>query len=274
MTVQVAALHVYPVKSCKGIALNSVQLTPTGFSSDRHWMVVDPEGNFLTQRDLPRMAAIEPTSLPNGLRLSAPGMSAIEFITGDEHSERAVIVWRDTLLALDAGDPVAQWLSQFLQVAVRLVRFHPNARRVSSREWTGDIESLNQFSDGYAMLAIGEASLADLNGRLPNSIAPLPMNRFRPNIVLAGLDAYAEDRIHELHAGNVRLRIVKPCTRCKITTTDQLSGQVCGDEPIKTLKSYRWDVTLRGVAFGQNVILAAGAGCTLAVGQELAPVWK
>jgi uncharacterized protein YcbX len=241
-------------------------------------MVVGPEGKFLTQRELPKMALIAPTIIDDaklkGLRLVAPGMPEMEVFVGNDAQERSIEVWRDTLIARDAGDRVALWLSRFLQTNVRLVGFHPNARRVSSREWTGDIESLNQFSDGYAMLAISEASLADLNSRLPGSMSPLPMNRFRPNIVLSGLDAYAEDKIQELQAGDICLRIVKPCTRCKITTTDQTSGTVIGDEPIRTLKSYRWDAALRGVTFGQNVILAAGSGSVLSVGQELRPIWK
>jgi len=279
MTVRVAALNIYPVKSCKGIALANARLTPAGFYSDRAWMLVNPQGKFLTQRELPRMALIEPSLMESaergsGVRLAAPGMSVIEVFPGDQHQERKVVVWRDTLTALDVGDFAAEWLSQFLHTAVRLVRFHPKARRISSREWTGEIESLNQFSDGYAMLAISEASLADLNARLPNPMTPLAMNRFRPNIVLSGLDAYDEDRIQELHSDDVRLRIVKPCTRCAITTTDQLTGEVCGDEPIKTLKSYRWDAALRGVTFGQNVILIRGDGKLLSVGQDLVPIWK
>jgi uncharacterized protein YcbX len=279
MTVCIAALNVYPVKSCKGTALVTARLTPAGFYSDRAWMLVNAQGRFLTQREMPRMALIESSVIESavqgsGVRFAAPGMSAIEVYSGDQDQERTVVVWLDTLTALDVGDVAAEWLSKFLHMAVRLVRFHPKSRRISSREWTGDVESPNQFSDGYAMLAISEASLADLNARLPSSMAPLPMNRFRPNIVLSGLDAYAEDRIHELHTDDVRLRVVKPCTRCAITTTDQLTGEVCGDEPIKTLKSYRWDAALRGVTFGQNVILMLGAGRTLSVGQELVPIWK
>jgi uncharacterized protein YcbX len=241
-------------------------------------MVVCPEGKFLTQRELPRMALIEATTISGtqqqGLRLVAPGMTELEVFLSNDAGERTIEVWRDTLLARDAGDGVALWFSQFLKKSVRLVGFHPNARRVSSREWTGDIESLNQFSDGYAMLAISEASLVDLNSRLPSSVSPLPMNRFRPNIVLSGLAAYAEDKMFELHAGAIRLRIVKPCTRCKITTTDQITGAVSGDEPIRTLKTYRWDAALRGVTFGQNVIVASGDGNVLSVGQELQPIWK
>jgi uncharacterized protein len=235
---------------------------------------VSPAGKFLTQRELPRMALIATALTTQGVRLTVSDNAALDVQASDAGEERTVIVWRDTLIALDAGDGAAQWLSKFLQTDVRLVSFAPQARRVSSREWTGDIESLNKFSDGYAMLAISEASLADLNGRLPSAMAPLPMNRFRPNMVLSGLAAYDEDRIHELHAGEVRLRIVKPCTRCKITTTDQVSGTVGGNEPIKTLKSYRWNAALPGVTFGQNVILVAGEGGSLSVGQELKVVWK
>jgi uncharacterized protein YcbX len=254
--------------------VSQAKLASTGFELDRHWMLVNTADKFLTQRELPRMALIDVASSATGVQLTAPGMPAILVQPRDHRAERTVTVWRDTLTALDEGDDVAAWLSHFLGVNVRLVCFHPEQKRVSSRDWTGDIQALNKFSDGYAILAISEASLADLNHRLPASVAPLPMNRFRPNIVLSGLDAYAEDRIHELHAGNVRLRIVKPCTRCAIPTTDQLTGEVCGDEPIKTLKSYRWDAALRGVTFGQNVIVIDGVGSSLAVGESLEVVWK
>jgi len=275
MTVRIAALYVYPVKSCKGTELTQAQLTRTGLQGDRHWMLVNRSGKFLTQRELPRMALIKPTVSSNVLRLAAPGMQSIEVSQRDDCHERIVTVWRDTLTALDEGDTISEWLSQFLQKEVRLVRFHPQHRRLSNPEWTGDIEALTEFTDGYAMLVISEASLVDLNSRLPESAGgPLPMNRFRPNIVLSGLDAYAEDRIYELHAGDVRLRVVKPCTRCSITTTDQTSGEVHDDEPIKTLKTYRWDAALRGVTFGQNVILIAGVGAALSVGQELHASWK
>ena len=272
-TARIESLHIYPVKSCRGLTLTQASLGPTGLMDDRGWLVVSARDRFLTQREVPRLATIQTALLPNGVRLSALGMSDIDIDSETRGERRKITVWRDTLEAIDAGDAAARWLSEYTQMPVRLVRFAADARRVSSREWTGEVEALNQFSDGYPILIISTASLADLNSRLPQGVGPLPMNRFRPNIVVSGVDAYAEDRIHELHGDGVRLRIVKPCTRCKITTTDQLTGEVTGEEPLTTLKSYRWSEALRGVMFGQNVI-SIGAGGALKQGQDLQVVWK
>lgn len=274
MPVRIESLHVYPVKSCKGLSLQSALLTETGLANDRRWMIVNGADKFMTQRELPRLALIDVVITANGARMSAPGMPTIEIAAHDGSPQRTVTVWRDTLLAFDEGEPAAEWLSSFLAAQVRLIRFNPDARRVSNPEWTGDAEALNMFSDGYPILLLSEASLADLNQRLPGDVGPLPMNRFRPNIVVSGIDAYDEDRIHELRGDGVRLRIVKPCTRCSITTTDQFTGEVMGDEPIATLKKYRWNAELRGVCFGQNVIIVNGVGAQLAVGQSLNIVWK
>lgn len=274
MTVRIEALHLYPVKSCRGLSLSSVLLSETGFANDRRWMIVNASDRFVTQRELPRLALVDVDLTGQGARLRAPGMPPLEIATHGKQPHRTVTVWRDTLPALDEGDAAAEWLSEFLAAQVRLIRFDPSVRRISNRDWTGDVQAPNMFSDGYPILVISEASLADLNSRLPAGMERLPMNRFRPNLVVSGLDAYEEDRVHELRGGGVRLRIVKPCTRCKITTTDQATGQVMGDEPLKTLKSYRWNEQLRGVCFGQNVIVIEGVGRTLAVGQEFEADWK
>jgi hypothetical protein len=138
-------------------------------------------------------------------------------------------------------------------------------------EWTGGLEAETRFSDGYSLLVIGRASFADLNARLAQA---LPMNRFRPNIVIDGLGPYDEDRIDELFDDNVRLKIVKPCTRCKITTTEQSTGEVDGVEPLRTLRSYRYDRSLSGVLFGQNAIIVQGHGAALRLGQQLCVRWK
>jgi hypothetical protein len=179
---------------------------------------------------------------------------------------RQVTVWGEHCPAFDQGEPAARWLSERLGRPLRLVRFDPSHRRLSDSTWTGGVEAPNRFSDGYPLLAISRASLDDLNARLP---VPLPMDRFRPNLVLAGLPPYGEDALDDLVAGDVRLRRVKPCTRCAITTTNQATAEVEGDEPLRTLKSYRWDKALRGVTFGQNLIVVAGAGASLRTGMEL-----
>jgi hypothetical protein len=157
-------------------------------------------------------------------------------------------------------------LSELLGRPLRLVRFDQSRVRLSDLAWTGGLAAPNLFSDGFPLLAIARASLADLNSRLA---VPLPMDRFRPNLVLDGLPPYGEDALGDLIAGALRLRRVKPCTRCSITTTNQGTGAVEGDEPLRTLKSYRWDRALRGVTFGQNLIVVAGAGSRLTVGHPL-----
>lgn len=269
--ITIAALNIYPVKSCAGIALTRATLTPTGLANDRRWMLVNAQGRFLTQREISKMALITPELQGSGVVLSAPGMPTLSVAGTDTRVLAEVTVWRDRAAAFDEGEVAAEWLSTFLQQAVRLVRFDPAHRRASSRDWTGEVEALNQFSDGYPILAISNASLADLNRRLTQ---PLPMNRFRPNIVLDGLEAYGEDRVHELQAGAVHLRVVKPCTRCKITTTEQATGIAQGPEPLATLRSYRWNAALKGVTFGQNVVIVEGYGAELSVGQELHPTFR
>ena len=267
----VESLHVYPVKSCRGVTVQTALLAETGLLADRHWMIVNEAGRFVTQRELPRLALIETLVEASALRMRAPGCPELQVARDGEGSSRDVIVWRDTVAGLDAGDDAAAWLSDFLEHSVRLVRFNPSAKRLCNPQYAGDTGAHTQFADGFGILAVAEASLTELNSRLQQ---PLPMNRFRPNIVLAGLQPYDEDRIDELSTDGVRLRFVKPCTRCKITTTDQATGVALGDEPLATLKMYRWDSQLRGVTFGQNVIVVAGAGRSLSVGQELAIRWK
>jgi uncharacterized protein YcbX len=267
----VAALHVYPVKSCAGVALARAPLEATGLAHDRQWMVVRPGGRFVTQRELPRLALIGVALEADALVLAAPGRPALRHPLATPAQPRAVVLWRDACTGLDQGEEVARWLSEFIGEPLRLVAFDAAQRRVVDPHYTGSTDFVTQFADGYPLLVIGAASLEDLNARLP---VRLPINRFRPNLVLGGVPAYAEDRIHELHAPGIRLRLVKPCTRCSITATDQARGVVDGDEPLHTLHGYRWDRTLHGIAFGQNAVVVAGAGRELVVGQALAIDWK
>ena len=268
---RIAALNVYPVKSCRGIGSTSLKLARTGFLHDRHWLVVHPNGRFVTQRELPRLALVQTALLDNGVRLSAPGRSAIDVVECRGSAGIEVVIWRDSCRGIDQGEAVAVWLTEFLGAALRLVAFDETSERASSPQWTGATHALTEFADAFALLAISESSLADLNGRLPQT---LPMDRFRPNIVLAGLDAYDEDRIHELRLDGLCLRAVKPCIRCSITTTNQTTAEVEGDEPLRTLKAYRWSKQLLGVAFGQNLIVVAGAGRELRVGDEFDIRWR
>jgi uncharacterized protein len=266
----IAELNVYPVKSCRGIALDRATLTETGFAHDREWLIVQGD-RFVTQREQPRLALIEPRIAAGTLQLHAPGMPPLAVDAELAEDPVEVTCWKDRCAAFDAGNDAAQWLAGFLGTPYRLVRFDDRRKRLSSREWTGEVEALNHFSDGYPWLAISRASLDDLNARLER---PLPMNRFRPNIVLDGLTAFAEDRAHEFFGVGVRLRAVKPCTRCIITTTDQATAERDGDEPLRTLRSYRFSRELKGVLFGQNLVMIQGSGRELRVGDALEVSWK
>ena len=264
--ISVASLHVYPVKSCRGIERAQAAVTVAGLEHDREWMIVTPDGRFVTQREEPRLALIETDIDAARLRLAVAGHGAVDVPLDLEGEPRDVVVWRHACVGHDQGETPAQWLGDILGRPFRLVRFDPAHRRLSDPAFTGSTPGYSRFADAYAFLVLSRASLADLNVRLP---APLPMNRFRPNIVLEGLDAYGEDAIDELHIGALTLRLVKACTRCTIPTTDQETAERDPVEPLRTLRRYRWDPQLRGITFGQNAIVVAGAGSRLQSGQEV-----
>jgi uncharacterized protein YcbX len=270
VTALVTALHVYPVKSCRGLSPPVAALGAAGLEDDRRWLVIAPDGRFLTQREAPRLALVE-TAVDGGvLTLRVPDGPRCVVERSPDAASRAVVVWRDRCAGVDCGDAPAALLSRFLGREVRLVEFDPTVGRRADPAWAGEVVAPVRYADGFPLLLASEESLADLNGRLP---APLPMERFRPNIVVRGLGAFGEDRVRELRSGAIRLRPVKACTRCSITTTNQATGEVAGDEPLRTLKGYRWDARLRGVTFGQNVVVVAGDGATLAVGQRFEVDW-
>lgn len=264
--VTIAGLYYYPVKSCRGLEIEESLLLDTGLEHDREWMVVTADGRYLTQREVPRLALVEVGLDARNLRLASGPGNSIDVPLATDGPRVEVVIWRDHCRAIDQGDLVAEWLGGVLGREVRLVRFDPAVRRRSDPAWTGDVTAYSRFSDAFPLLAISRASLDDLNARLPR---PLPVNRFRPNVVLDGLPAYGEDQMGDLVAAGLRLRAVKPCTRCAITTTDQLTGVVDGQEPLHTLKGYRWNQRLHGIAFGQNVIVVEGAGTRLRRGLEL-----
>lgn len=264
-------LYTYPVKSCRGIRHDRVAMSSTGLVDDRHWMVVRPNGRFVTQRELPHMALIRTSVDVAALTLSAPGRESLRVPRDVATATLGVTVWSFDGRGLDCGAVAAAWVSDFLETELRLVRFDVDAPRICSPEWTPGASATTEFADGFPMLVASRASLADLNARLAKA---LPMERFRPNLVIDGVGAYDEDRIHELRGDGVSIRLVKPCTRCAITTTDQETGERDGVEPLQTLKSFRFDRSLRGVTFGQNAIPIEGVGRELRVGQEFEVVWK
>jgi hypothetical protein len=263
--VQITGLNIYPVKSCRGIALTQARITETGFAHDREWLVVTPENRFLTQRERPLLAQVETALADDQLVLRKPQGEALALPLDLTGPEVEVTIWRSKAAAFDAGEAAATWLTEHLGKPARLVRFDKRHKRTSDSKWTGDVEALVQFADGYPWLLISQGSLDELNRRLEQ---PLPMNRFRPNIVVDGLPPFGEDSVDEFVAGDVRLKVVKPCDRCVVTTTDQITGERASDEPLKELKQFRFDRNLRGVLFGQNMILSSGAGKELKVGQQ------
>jgi uncharacterized protein YcbX len=260
---RVASLHVYPIKGCRPLSPAQVRVDTTGFSvagiGDREWMVVDRDGRFVTQRENPRLALVDIAVDGVALTLAANDRPPLAVpLATPTAAARDVVVWNSAVRGIDAGEPAAAWLSAWLGAEVRLVRFDRSLPRPCNPEYAGDSGAHTMFADGYPVLVAGAASLADLNARLAAHGSPaLPMNRFRPNLVLDGLDAFAEDHIDTITVGNVVLRCVKPCVRCQVTTTNQATGEV-GLEPLRTLGSYRMDERMGGVTFGINAIVSAG----------------
>ena len=264
-------LWVYPIKSCAGVQLNESLLIETGLEFDRAWMVVDAHGQFLTQRELPRMVLVQPTLKVSEMVLRAPGMMALHVALDTVEKATRVQVWDDSVAAYDMGDLAAQWLTDFLGRPLRLVRFDPEQKRLSDSAWTGDVEAENAFSDGFPVLVTCAASLDEFNRRLSLAGQPqVTLARFRPNVVLSGLDAHGEDHVDELlfntATGPIRLKLVKPCTRCSIPDVDPLTalaGHAVGD----VLASYRADARLQGaLTFAMNAVIVSGTDQVLKVG--------
>jgi uncharacterized protein YcbX len=239
---------IYPIKSAAGITLPKATVTKRGFGFDRHWMIVDKDGKFLTQREHPRMALIKPSLKETSLNVQAPGMPPLEIPLDPPTQQLQIVqIWGDTCQATPIGDTVDEWLSDFLGHSCRLVYMPPSTERRVDPDYAWESDRVS-FADGFPFLLISEASLADLNKKLST---PLPMNRFRPNLVVSGTEPYAEDTWKEIRIGTMHLRIVKPCARCLMTTVDQEKGQF-GKEPLRTLATYRRKENK--VIFGQNVI--------------------
>jgi uncharacterized protein YcbX len=277
--VRVASLHVYPIKSCGGIALNDALLIETGIEFDRAWMVVDANRRFVTQRELPRMALIQPTLKSSEMVLRAPGMLALHVALDRVEEPTRVTVWKDEVAAYDMGDLCAQWFSDFLGMPVRLARFDPEQKRLSDHKWTGDLDAENGFADGFPILVTSAASIDELNRRLTaGGFDAVTMARFRPNLVLDGLDAHGEDAIDEIRfatdEGPVVLKLVKPCARCPIPDVNPVSAAT-GEEVRDTLQTYRADARLDGaITFGMNAVIVEGIERALKVGLQGSATFK
>ena len=288
VTAVISRLFVYPVKSCAGVAVQEAVLTPTGLEFDRAWMVVDERGDFLTQRELPRMALIQPQLKTYEMVLRAPGMLALHIKLDEVEAPVRVRVWDDEVAAYDMGAIAAQWFTDFLGTTARLVRFDPEHVRLSDPQWTGGTQAANQFSDGFPVLLLSQASLAGLNQKLVAAgSVPVSLLRFRPNIVMddradAGpgnaMAPHDEDRLQDLHIfteqGQVHLRTVKPCPRCPIPNIDPATASI-SPHVNDMLQTYRQNDRVGGaLTFGMNAIVLKGEDHLLCVGQTITASYR
>ncbi len=300
---RLAALWVYPIKSCAGVSVTQALLTPTGLAFDRAWMVVDAQGGMVTQRDLPRMALIQPELTthplhsplnPFELVLHASGMAALRLPVHPTTDPALPVmpmqvrVWDDVVPAFDMGPAVSAWLNAFLGDALgplRLVRFDESHTRLSSAKWTQGVAAANQFSDGFPVLVTSMASLDELNARLhAKGEDPVDMRRFRANLVLGNpvqgdaLAAHDEDRVGCMtvvcdEGHTVQLQPVKPCPRCPIPNINPDSAQA-HPSVSETLQAYRQDTRVNGaITFGMNAVVMGGVGQILRVGQRVFAEW-
>lgn len=245
-----SSLTYYPIKACRGFQVDSAFVERMGLENDRRMMAVTPEGKFLTQRQLPSLALVTPT-LNDGdtVTLSASDKAALSIPIKRTGKRILVDIWKSKgVQAIDQGDDAAAWFSEYLDQPVRLVRIADDYQRRLNPKYAVNPDDHTGFADGYPILIISEASLDDLNARLES---PLPMNRFRPNLVIRGCEPYAEDSWKRIRIGEVELAVVKPCARCLVTTIDK-ETLARSKEPLKTLAAYRRHPS--GVIFGQNAI--------------------
>ncbi len=264
---QVSALHIYPIKGCRARAVSTVEIDHLGLVGDRRLMLVDADGRFLSQRADPQLATIAPELDGHALTVTTGGASPLTLDLDAEGTARTVSIWSSIVTAIDQGDLAAAWFSEVVGRAVRLVWFTGPSHRPIDPAFTPRADAETAFTDGYPMLVVMERSLADLNGRLE---AAVPMSRFRPNVVVNGGSPWCEDAWRGLTIGSLACDAVKPCARCVVTTTDQVTGaQHPAQEPLRTLAGFRRQQPF-GAIFGQNVV-PRGPG-TIAVGDAVTPL--
>jgi uncharacterized protein YcbX len=261
----ISSLLIYPLKSARGVAVTEMELDERGPVGDRRWMLVDDADTFISLREVPQLAFLEAALTLDGLRLSFPNASPIEVRTPSAGDDGTIVasLWDDTCPVRVAAPDASAWLSDVLGLRCRLVYQPPDSIRPLPHRNRGRITGPRTLAltDGAALLVTAEASLADLNARLA---VPIPMSRFRPNVVVAGTAPYEEDTWHRVAVGSVELDFARGCPRCVATTVDQATGEK-GVEPLRTLSRYRRDAS--GVLFGQNVT-HLGAG-RLRVGDQV-----
>ncbi len=244
---RLSEINIYPVKSLKGITLPESRVEARGLRLDRRWMLTDRDGMFFTQREVPKMAVVSIELSGDGLIASAPGMEPIPIPAEPDSGERMrVTVWQSVVEGLSYRGMVNEWFSDLLGRNCRLVLMPESSERHVDERFDSGTDVVS-FADGYPLLLIGEGSLAELNERLWDRYKdeelgeklPLPMNRFRPNVVVEGSEPFAEDRWARAKVGEAIFRVVRSCARCVITTIDQSRGEFDGKEPLKMLSSFR-----------------------------------
>jgi uncharacterized protein YcbX len=242
-------INIYPVKSLKGISLSSANIEPRGLKYDRRWMLVDQNNRLVTQREYPKMAIITVNTGSDGLEITTDGKPSFFIPFKLKNTESLMVtVWRSTCKAFTVDKEVDNWFSDFLNTNCRLVYMPDDTKRPINPDYDPG-NNIVSFADGYPFMLLTQASLNDLNEKLEIS---LPMNRFRPNLVISGTEAFDEDKWKQISIGDNLFEIVKPCERCSVTTIDQQTGVRDGKEPLKTLAQYR---TINGkVLFGQNMV--------------------
>lgn len=244
----ISALYVYPIKGCRGVAVPHAEVQAIGLKDDRRFMVIDAAGRFLSQREVPAMAQIQVQATATGWLLQHDVHGTVAFTPIASGMTRNAVIWKNTAVVVDQGNAVAAWLSATLGQHCRLVGLAAGYTRFVNAQYATSVTDAVSFADGFASLLTCDASLADLNQRLAQ---PIGMDRFRPNIVVAGSSAWEEDEWRELQVGSVHMTAVKPCARCVVTTTDQQSG-ARHTEPLTTMATFRKQAL--GVIFGQNLV--------------------
>lgn len=251
---QISEIFTYPIKSCGRLSHTEIELDARGPIWDRRWMVVDSDGIFITQREISALALVQPDFVNDELTINAPNMPEMCVpLERDEGEVWRVQIFKDTCAAWDEGEDVAEWLSDFLKVDARLARMADDFVRAVDTSYAPPNTPVG-FADGYPILIVSEASLDELNRRIvERGKQSVPMSRFRPNLVVAGAEAFAEDSWRTVQIGDVTIDVVKPCARCVIPTVDQLTGTVPDvTEPTATLNTFRKQNGK--VMFAQNAI--------------------
>jgi len=259
----VKSIYFYPIKSCRGIELKKAKIGTYGIENDRKWMIISSSNNnFITQRQIPAMSLICPSLSTSGtLSVDFPGMETLKISPSNTimKKEYEVRVWNSICKGIDEGDECASWFQRALKNdSLRLVRMtETHDREVPDKYKQESLSNLVSFTDGFPLLIISEGSLKELNSRISSDGPPLLINRFRPNIVVSGGFPFIEDTWKRIQIGEIIIRCVKKCSRCKITTVDQTTGESPSNEPLDTLATFRKGLLQKGgndVCFGQNAI--------------------